>query len=733
MADEQSLEFKIEFIKQLGLGINISRIYPKGHPSLEPVVQRIKILLKEIPLEQESVSLVVVEDVIMIGEQRFDSKRLPLIKSLVDRFAKLNVKSITFDVNATEDEIRAFFLAMAATPADIADYGDIVALVRAKGIPGIKINKFRVGVVSSEADDIKQMDWTTFLESLVISQERWTDEDRLKHLGEFLTSIGVMGGDNPEVQTKKVVAGLEKLAAMITDQYGEERWDEYAVIFSRMLALLSPNIKKNIARYKTENKKLALLFKGLIPTMADEDIIDIIATRAKEKTQAAEDEIVEILKNITGTRLPDILSSIRINIPDINFEKVVARLMSEMKAAKGTDVADKIMEKNLEQQMRSFFPQLRDSSLEVRAKTIDSLMNIATRLFDSKNYDLIRLLVDRFDTMSDTEEDLGVFKKIMDGIKELYMKSQKYGREELVQFISKKFSRHLVRKEKSLLDKKHIVIKTIADLKDQNYLPELVSLLWDQGSFSEARDALIAMAEYSTPMLINTLTDADDRTVRMKIIDVLVRIGEIVVPEAIRLLTAKEWFVRRNGVFILGEIKSRSALPHLERMMKDPEEKVQLATIESLVKIGSDDALQLVKLGLESPYRSVVIAAMKHLPKNEIGDRIVRVATWVKERKSIPDEKEELFRRSVIEVLGEKGDDTIIGSLVEVLEERALFRSDLLNATKTAALNAIARIGSEKAMQVLNSLTNHKDQFIATKCRELLKSKKTTAQDSQQG
>ncbi len=722
MADEQYLEVKLEFIKQLGLGINISRIYPKGHPSLESVVQRIKILLKEIPIEQESISIVVVEDVLMIGEQRFDSKLLPLIKSLVDRFAKISVKSITFDVNAAEDEIRAFFLAMAATPADIADYGDIVALVRAKGILGIKVNKFRVGVVSSDVEEVKQLDWATFLDSLIISQATVTDEDRIRQLRSFLSGIGVADNDTAEVQTKKVVIGLEKIAALVADQYGEERWDEYAVIFSRMLAVLSPNIKKNIARYKTENKKLALLFKGLIPTMADEDIIDIVATRAKDKTQDAEDDIVEILKSITGTRLPDILSAIRVNVPDINFEKIVARLMSEMKTTKGTDVADKIMEKNLEQQMRSYFPQLRDSSPQARTEAITKLMDLSAKLFDAKSYDLIRLLVDRFDTMSDTEEDLGIFKKIMDGLKELYIRSQKYGREEIVQFVSKKFSRHLVRKEKALLGKKHLVIRVIAELKDQNYLPELVSLLWDQGSFTEARDALTAMAEYSTPMLINTLRDADDRSVRMKIIDVLVRMGEKVVPEAVRLLDAKEWFVRRNGIFIIGEVRSQSGIEHLGKLLRDQEERVQLAAIESLNKIGGEQALEIIKLGLESQFRPVVIAAMQRLPKEAIGTRIGEVAKWLRERKSIPAEREELFRRSIIQLLGEKGDDSVIEQLLAVLEEKALFKGELLQVTKIAALEAIARLGTEKARNTLHNLANQKDQVIAAKCRELLKS-----------
>ncbi|GAI65252.1 unnamed protein product, partial [marine sediment metagenome] len=104
-----------DLLKQIGLGINLSRTYPKGHPALLPIVKRFRILLKEVPIEQDSFSLVVIEDVIMIEQERFDSKILPIVKTLVDRLTRLGVKSITFNIDLSEEDIREFFTAMAAT------------------------------------------------------------------------------------------------------------------------------------------------------------------------------------------------------------------------------------------------------------------------------------------------------------------------------------------------------------------------------------------------------------------------------------------------------------------------------------------------------------------------------------------------------------------------------------------------------------------------------------------
>jgi len=713
------MKFLNDLIKQIGLGANISKTYPKGHPSLMPIVKRLRILLREVPIEQETISLVIVEDIIMIGEERFDSKQLPMVNSLVNRFRQLGIKSITFSVQQTEEDIQEFFSAMAATPADIADYGDIVALLRARGVTRIKVNKFHVGVISTDAG-AQSINWDQFLESLTTGQVAMSDDDKVKELSSFLAGIGIGGSEPIEVQTGKIVSGLEKLALMVADQYGEDRWDEYSIVFSRMLSVLSPTIKKNITKYRTENKKLAVLFKSLIPTMSDEDIIDVISVKAKDRSPQVEQEIVDILKNVTGSRLPGILSSLRVNVPELNFEKIASRLMGELKTVKGKKAADKFMSKNMEQEMRLIFPRLRDSSSDERIKAVEDLIGFQDRIFESENYDVLRLLVDRFDAMADAETELKTFVSVISALKNIYLKAKTLKQDDMVQFISKKFGKHLLRKDAALLERKKTVIRTISEIKDENYVPELVSLLWDPGTFVEARAALISLFEFSTPVLIATLNETENRAVRMKIIDVIIKMGERAVPEVQKLLDSSEWFIRRNGVFILGEMKTSVVIDRIGPLINDDEEQVQLAVIDSLMKTGSENIKSYLLKGLQSKYNKVVIAAMKQLEKDDVLDKLVQVAGWLKSRKGIPDIKEEQFRQEIIEVLGRFGDDSVLEPLVAILSERPIFKADLLHPTKNAVLSAFVKIGSEKAIGALREATNHKDQFVAATAEEIL-------------
>ncbi len=714
------MKFLDDLIKQIGLGVNISKTYPKGHPSLMPVVKHLRILLREVPIEQETISLVIIEDIIMIGEERFDSKQLPMVKSLVNRFRQLGIQSITFSVQQSEEDIQEFFSAMAATPADIVDYGDIVALLRARGITRITVNKFQVGVISTGDAGAQSINWDQFLESLTTGQVAMSDDDKVKELSGFLAGIGIGGSEPIEVQTGKIVSGLERLALMVADQYGEDRWDEYSIVFSRMLSVLSPTIKKNITKYRTENKKLAVLFKSLIPTMSDEDIIDVVSVKAKERSPRVEQEIVDILKNVTGSRLPDILSSLRVNVPELDFEKIASRLMSELKTVKGKKAADKFMSKNMEQEMRLIFPRLRDSSRDERIKAVEDLMGFQDQIFESENYDVLRLLVDRFDTMADAETELKTFVSVITALKNIYLKAKTLKQNDMLQFISKKFGKHLLRKDAALLERKKMVIRTISEIKDENYVPELVSLLWDPGTFVEARAALSSLAEFSMPVLIDTLKETENRAVRMKIIDVIIKMGERAVPEVQKLLDSSEWFIRRNGVFILGEMKTSVVIDRIGSLINDDEEQVQLAVIDSLMKTGRENIKSYLLKGLQSKYNKVVIAAMKQLEKEDVLDKLVQVAGWLKSRKGIPDIKEEQFRQEIIEVLGRFGDDSVLEPLVAILNERPIFKADLLHPTKRAVLNSLAKIGSEKTMGVLREVTNHKDQFVATAAEEIL-------------
>ncbi|UCG29626.1 MAG: HEAT repeat domain-containing protein [candidate division WOR-3 bacterium] len=717
--EEHVLALYNDLLKLLRMGIYLARTYPQGHPSMKSTTQRIRALFDEIRIEKRVVSIVVIESVLTIEDARFDSTKMTIVKYLVDRFHQLGVKSITFNTEVSESDLHEFFTVMALQPSDIDDYGDVTAVMQTRHITGIKVNIYRVGVVTSDGE-ARELDWENFLESIITADAPRTEEERLKELGNFLGVLGVTADDSIEEQSEKILGGLEKLALMVADRYGEERWSEYSLVFSRLLAILSPSIKKNIVKYRTENAKLAEMFRKLVPTMDDEDIVDIVMTIAKKKGGNAENEIVDILKNVGGNKLPGILTTLGTRAPEYYTSDFVDRLMKRVKARKSPEGAAKYTIKNLEMEMKSHFPALRSESPDDRIKSVDSLIEFADRLFEADSYELVCLMANRLDAMAEAESDLNTFAKAIDAMKILYIKARDRNNTEVMEFIAKKFAKYLMRKDAIFLERKRFVIKAIGETRDPTYIPELVSSLWAAGTYGEARESLIALADQSAPLLIQTLRETDDYSVRMKILDILKRMSDKAIPEILNLLHAEEWYARRNGVFILGELKADSAVDEIGALMNEDIEQIQLEVVASLGKIGGAKSKEYMKKGLNSKYPQVTLEVMKYLDADDFKHKLSGVLPWLKRHKTIPNEIDEQFRVNVIHALAKSKEESVISALVSIVKERALFKGNLLLPTKAAALTALAQIGTQKAMQTLQKAANSRNRYIAITAQDVL-------------
>ena len=717
--EEHVLALYNDLLKLLRMGIYLARTYPHGHPSMKHTTQRIREVFDEIRIEKRVVSIVVIESVLKIEDARFDSTKMSIVKYIIDRFLQLGVKSVTFNTEVSESDLYEFFSVLALQQSEVDDYGDISAVMQTRHITGIKVNIYRVGVVSSDLD-VRELDWENFLESMITAEAPKTEEERLKELGNFLGVLGVTAEDSIETQSDKILSGLEKLALMVADRYGEERWNEYSLVFSRLLAILSPSVKKNIIRYRSENAKLADMFRKLVPTMDDEDIVDIVMTIAKKKGANAEKEVVDILQNVAGNKLPGILTTLGSRAPEYYTSEFVDRLMKRVKAGKSPESATKYAIKNLEMEMKSHFPSLRSESPEERINAIESVVEFADRLFDADSIELVCLMANRLDAMAEAESDLNTFAKAIDAMKVLYIKARDRGNTEVMEFIAKKFAKYLMRKDAIFLERKRFVIKAIGETRDPTYIPELVSSLWAAGTYGEARESLIALADQSAPLLVQTLRETDDYSVRMKILDILKRMSDKAIPETLNLLKADEWYARRNGIFILGELKADSTVDDIGALIEEDIEQIQLEVVASLSKIGGSQATEYLKKALNSKYPHVTLEAMKYLDADDFKSKLPKVLRWLKRNTRIPNDTDEHFRVNVIQALTKSREESVVNALIGIVKERALFKGNLLLPTKAAALNALANIGTTRAMQVLQKAANSRNRYIALTAQDVL-------------
>ncbi len=724
-----SRDLLIEIIKQVGLGINFCRSYPKGHPGLEPIIAKTLELVKEIPQEKEEIAMCLIENVVLFEGERFESDKLPIVRSMGNVFSKLGVRSISLSVDATSDDLKAFFYTMAASQADLQDYGSISAIIQAQGTDKITLNELEYGVVSSKGGKVK-IDWEVFLRTLHSSNILISEDDTKKELVNFLTDVvGLKGGEPEELQADMIVNTLEKLSNLVVEKFGAESWGEYSLVFTRILATLSPNIKSRVGQIKTENRRLAELIRNILPTLNDETLIEIITARtlAQPEDRPPDPDVIEVLKKLTGPRLVNLLPQLKGRIPTKALDEVTMMLGRAASLTDREKKTEEVSREELEKELRKFFPLLREPVPEKQIKAIDDIMDFAGKLIGLKRVELVKLIVDRFDSMSDGEKSLVVFSKLMESLKELYFKARSGGMRDIYDTISKRMGKHLLRTGKDFIERKKVVIHKIGEMHDTSYVTDLVSILWEPGSFNEAREALVRFGADAVEPLIGVLKDAEDRSVRMKILDVLLTMGKVVIPSCIKLLSDPEWFVRRNGIYILGELKVEEVTDDVGKMVGDVHEFVQREAVHALGVIGGAKARPHLQAGLKSKYKLVVLEAMRYLPREDIRPVMADIVKLLERRKRIPEKKEEELRRHVLEALGRVGDDDIIESLLLVVRERSFIGGDLLLGTKEAAVDALGKLGTPKALEALNGLAASTDAEAAGLAEAVLEKLKREA------
>ncbi len=725
---ELSKDLLLNIVKQIGLGINFCRSYPKGHPGIEPIIAKALTLFKEIPSDRSEIAMCMIENIILFEGERFEPDRLPIVKSIGTVFGKLGVRSASFNVDLNTDDLKAFFYAMASTPADLQDYGDVAAILDAQGTERIKVNELEYGIVSAKGGKVK-IDWEVFLKTLRASNILVSEEDTQQELVKFLSDVvGLKGGEPDELQAKMITNTLEKLCNFVTEKFGAENWGEYSLIFTRILATLSPNIKSRVAGIKTENKRLAELIRNILPTLSDETLLEVISSRALASEEGLpEPDVLEVLKKLTGPRLATLLPQLKDKLPKKALDEITLVLSQATKPVEAELQFDTASHEELEKELRKFFPALREPALDVRVKAIEDIMNFSEKLFSIKQLELIKLIVDRFDSYSDSEKDVTGFAKVLEALKDLYLKAKKAGFRDIYVSISNRMGKHLLRTGKELVDRKKIVINKIGEMQDLNYLTDLISVLWEPGTFNEAREALIKFSNEAVDPLIGVLKDAEDRSVRMKILDVLLKMGKIIVPSVVKLLSDEEWYVRRNGLYLLGELKETETVDEIGRLVTDENEQVQLEAVRALTRMEQEKTKPYLVEALKSKFYPVVLETVQHLPREEVKPVMPNLLKLLERRKRIPDKKEEEQRRNVILIIGRIGDDDIIENLLRVIKERSLIGSDLLLSTKEAAIEALQAIGSDKAIEALVQLAESSDAEIAALAQDGLdKIKKRT-------
>jgi len=194
-----------------------------------------------------------------------------------------------------------------------------------------------------------------------------------------------------------------------------------------------------------------------------------------------------------------------------------------------------------------------------------------------------------------------------------------------------------------------------------------------------AIDVVVGYPDYKSALaiLINALYDNENVGRRTSAIEALVRIGEKAVDDLTLAAQTYDPDVRKFIMDILGEIRSKKAIPCVLKSLEDENENVRLAAVEALGKIGGPEAdrklMELVNSGSDLVMRFSALHLLGKSGRPLPAEMIERLL------------KERMFRRAVFEVLGESLSVQSVNFLMQGITDSA-------KSARQAAIHSLAKI-----------------------------------------
>ena len=252
------------------------------------------------------------------------------------------------------------------------------------------------------------------------------------------------------------------------------------------------------------------------------------------------------------------------------------------------------------------------------------------------------------------------------------------------------------------------IMLAMSRIANRNIIEEMVERL-GRARTEEVRAALrgslLALGTEVVTPLVRSLVAASDLSARRAYRDALVELDRVGIPLLEDMIGDERWFVVRNMVGILGEIRSADAVEHFARTIRHSDVRVRRETIIALSKFGGEEAVQQLLVGLVDAEASLRSAAALGLGLTKAHTAVAPLI------KRLGEESDGETAVEIIRALGRIGDPRAVQALAERAAGGSLFSRTPL-PIRLEAIRALGDIGGEAARAVLHRLMRDRNADV---------------------
>ncbi|MDR7417663.1 MAG: HEAT repeat domain-containing protein [Armatimonadota bacterium] len=193
----------------------------------------------------------------------------------------------------------------------------------------------------------------------------------------------------------------------------------------------------------------------------------------------------------------------------------------------------------------------------------------------------------------------------------------------------------------------------VAGLLQESAVRVMLGRLWAPRTDQEADDVracLAFLAAQSVPLLMRILAREPHASARRKLCDVIVDIARDEVDAVGAFLKADQWHLVRNAANILGRLQDPRSVPHLIGLATHPEYRVRREAVESLVRVGTEEAEAGIAIFLGDRDSRIRLKAVLSL--NDSGVRMALPALLAMLERADPLGRNRTVRAAIVAAIG---------------------------------------------------------------------------------
>jgi|Deesub1362A_J573_1020465.scaffolds.fasta_scaffold00004_279 hypothetical protein len=705
---QEKLPLDARLLSEAVIELNISRrnvgLYPPEHAIIKDSIARAHSLLESLFELRSEITLGIAKDALVIDEHTLDRKN-PVFKEFALSLHNKGIAAITFSSGLTKEELVG--LHELITMKDAPTGKGIVELAEKKGIRHITLNpidfstfKFIEGARRAEGAGGDTLEDYVYG---LLEGKLTTDDSAAALLSAPPEEVASLLNNAMSADTKDET--YERVITTYLRKKGETQLSRES--FEKFLSLidnLNPTLKRQfLSRTFTHHRVEIKDVEKILTEMTSESFQKMVEifTRHSSMVPDTLKNLIDKLSSIKEDTVFDfdVLLDNEAVVHDIEIDEDIIGLFKE-------DHFKTFVSNGYQRDLTAMLKaspvkriQMEELGQECKSEVIDRVTSEvileALEAGIATNEEYLTLLT-RLTELATEFVETGRFEEILNIYNTLYPYS-----------LSGSFTHEISSVISYFFHSEAFISKFINAIK-----------LWGKRDREGVTRLARVLKAQLIPPLVDALLEEGNASHRRYLLSLLGELGSDVVPEAVRRLDDRRWYVVRNMLYLLRECGNGKHANHVRRFVKHKNTRICIEAVKTLLHFKTADSVPYLKFYLQSNNARLREQAIRLAGAYRVKAAVPYLLDILEKRDMLG--ADSYYKISVVKALGDIGDKSAIPHLLKIYNSKALLFKGSLEELKVEIFRNLDNYPLEALKPLLEAGQRSKNEEIKTISRDYL-------------